>query len=122
MTRLFSLLLGLVFLASCNLLHPGCLIHDKVEEAATSAIVNSLQCSSPSAVQADVHKVLAPLNLCQSETGLISATFCPIAVGAVVGLASKAVPSSWGCSAQNAQAGLSAALTAACMQIPVEQK
>jgi hypothetical protein len=118
---ILTALLGIA-MAGCNSLNPGCIIQNRVTDVAASTIAVKLQCSNPDAVLASVKELVAPIGLCKQETGIIADSFCPLLVGTLVAFSTKPIPASWGCTAEDAKATLSAALLEACRKIPVSGK
>lgn len=91
----------------------GCSVETVVTGALAAAIASNLTCSNSSAIQASIQGALGKINLCAAATtqanikaikasgkmqGIIGDIVCPLAVEAVMGTLSTAVPSAWGCS------------------------
>lgn len=113
-------LFAALFLSSCSLFNPGCLIQQQAGSLVSGVIVAQLQCSNVSQVQSDVNAAVAKLGLCPSGAqGPIADSVCPVVTALAVGfLANNVVPAAWGCSAANAKAALSNAVLMACEKLP----
>lgn len=116
------LVMTVALLAGCTTVK--CFIKDKASGAVSNVIVAQLECQAPDAVKASVDKLIASTGLCaESPTGPLAVAVCPILVKSVVDfLGDKALPSEWKCKATTAKATLGAALTAACVQLPVSEQ
>ena len=109
----------------------GCDIESAVVAAEASAVSTLLSCTNVTQVQQDMMTALGNANLCAapgvaavssaqmksavSAKGVIGSLACPIVVNVLIGYASSAIPSTWGCSTGSSAQSLSAALTAACV-------
>lgn len=104
----------------------GCTIETTVSTALSSTIAGALTCTNQAQINTDLLAALGKANLCTSTTtmlvspkGVIAGIACPVAVNAVLGLITTSIPKAWGCSPTATTASLSAALTAACMALPI---
>lgn len=117
------LLIAVLLVSGCSWFKPGCFIQDQAVSISTQVVVEQLQCANPEAVQADLKKIISGIGLCKEvQTGPIAETMCPGLSSEVVKfIASKAIPSEWACSAQEAKDKLANALNDACKKIPVKK-
>ncbi len=121
MKFLLSTIALTLFLSGCAGLKPGCIVKDRVAAAATSAIVEKLECANSFAVKTDVDRFIESLGICKSATGPIADGFCPLACSSVVDFVAKnAIPKSWECSAKLVKADLYAFMLSKCKLIPVD--
>lgn len=106
----------------------GCLIGDQVASAASVSIASALQCSHPDAVQASLVEAASKAGLCQvipspsPSKGLsalsVGSSICDGVASILIGsVAPAAIPSAWGCTAENAQALLKGAASSGCAKV-----
>lgn len=116
------LILGIV--AACK--GPGCLVQEKLVDAATQVVVEKLECDAFTAVREDVTSAISKVGLCKDgtqQTGAIADLACPLVADQVVDKAfSAGVPERWHCKATSAKATVKDLLVAACKKIPVSQQ
>ena len=113
------LFLPFVLFASCTK-KPGCIIQEAGVAAVTGAAVAVLQCKRADLVKEDVQAAARTLGLC-TDTGTVALNpfTCGLIVDALIVTMSSQVPPKWECSLAFASATGKAALTAACLAIPL---
>jgi hypothetical protein len=122
MNKIFLISL-LILLAGCTKNQVICTAETVAVDAMTPAIATALQCSSSDAISQSLTSWLNSSGFCSnSSMGMankdkLDAPTCSIITSIVLSSASGNIPASWGCTAANAQALLSAAINKACLNI-----
>jgi len=116
MKKLALVLVVLISMAGCTKAQVTCGVQTTLVNIMSQGIATGLQCSNMSAIQASLNQAASGLNMCPAGTALsLPVTFCqPLVDILVSSVASTAIPAAWGCSAQVAQADISALLMKAC--------
>lgn len=109
---------GMAFFCGCTK-NIGCALETNLVTGVTPLIASQLQCSNPTAIQADLTDMVAGLNLCrpvQSDGKLhMPQPICSMMADLVLGgVAKVAIPNSWGCTAANAKQILKSVIVNAC--------
>ncbi len=123
MNRSISFLFTFIFviLSGCTTASIGCRVEKPLVDTLTPLIATQLQCSNSAAISADLTKLVGTIGLCkpaQEEGKTLPAPICSFLADMVINnLASVAVPSAWGCTAQNAKDTLKAIVMSGCSKI-----
>lgn len=99
-----------------------CAVEAAAVTTTSNVIVAGLQCNNAVAVTQSVQSWANSINLCSQSKG--KKTLDPVVCGLlateiVAQLKNVSIPAAWGCSATVASGALSAALSAACVAIPI---
>ena len=113
--------MAFVCLAACK---PTCTVEDFLVTGVSSKTADVLKCQNRAQVKADVQKLADKLNLCTPQAmggdpkasigGAVSSELGTLALSEMNNL----IPASWQCDPSQADAMLSAVITAACNLIP----
>jgi hypothetical protein len=113
-----------VFFSGCTKATVGCIVETTIVDAATPAIVKALQCSNTAQIQTDLEALIGKLGFCTQTTSgnavakpKLSAPVCDVFSRVVIGAMTGGIPTSWGCTAANAQTLLTGALSTACQNL-----
>jgi hypothetical protein len=125
MKKIMIVLVAMLALgAGCTKAQVTCAVQTTLVNTMSAGIAAGLQCSNTAAIAATLNTAAAGLNMCPAGTALsLPSAFCGPLVSVVVSsLASGAIPSAWGCTAQTAQMDLTTLLTNACTGQPLTLK
>lgn len=102
----------------------GCSIEKTIVSGITPVIASQLQCSNPDAIKADLEAIINKTGVCSAPVKselygqmIIPGPICEIFGELVAGLAPKAIPSAWGCTAKDAAGLLKGVIVTACKLI-----